>query len=63
MNGRELAERIARTRPEIPMFFLSGFPGDEMVRRDLLPAGAPFLQKPFDAQAFVTKLRELLPVR
>jgi DNA-binding response OmpR family regulator len=39
---------------------MSGHTDDEMVRRNLLAPGAPFIQKPFDAKTIAAKLRALL---
>jgi len=60
MGGRELKERVAELRPNIPVLFISAYTGDEVIRRGLMEAGAPFLQKPFTPEALATKLRELV---
>jgi two-component system cell cycle sensor histidine kinase/response regulator CckA len=60
MGGRELRERVAELRPNIPVLFISAYTGDEVIRRGLMEAGAPFLQKPFTPEALARKLRELV---
>jgi two-component system, cell cycle sensor histidine kinase and response regulator CckA len=60
MGGRELRERVAELRPNIPVLFISAYTGEEVIRRGLMEAGAPFLQKPFTPEALAGKLRELL---
>jgi two-component system, cell cycle sensor histidine kinase and response regulator CckA len=60
MNGRELAEHLAASRPGLPVLFMSGYTNDEMIRRNLLAPEAPFIQKPFEVEAFAAKLRSLL---
>jgi two-component system, cell cycle sensor histidine kinase and response regulator CckA len=60
MNGRELGEHLATSRPALPVLFMSGYTNDEMIRRDLLAPEAPFIQKPFEVEAFAAKLRALL---
>jgi PAS domain S-box-containing protein len=60
MGGRELRERVAKLRPNIPVLFISAYTGEEVIRRGLMEAGAPFLQKPFTPEALARKLRELL---
>jgi two-component system, cell cycle sensor histidine kinase and response regulator CckA len=60
MGGRELRERVAERRPTIPVLFISAYTGDEVIRRGLMEAGAPFLQKPFTPEALARKLRELV---
>ena len=48
MGGRELAERLAERAPELPVVFMSGYTADEVLRRGLMDARTPFLQKPFE---------------
>jgi len=60
MNGRVLAERLKARRPELPVLFMSGYTDDEMIRRELLVVGAPFIQKPFEAEDFAARLRSVL---
>jgi two-component system cell cycle sensor histidine kinase/response regulator CckA len=60
MPGRELARRLAEIRPDLPVLFISGYPGADVVRRGLLDAGRPFIQKPFTPEALAEKVRELL---
>jgi CheY-like chemotaxis protein len=61
MGGRELAERVARLRPGLPVLYMSAYSADEVARRGLLPPDVPFVQKPFTPAALGHKLRELLP--
>jgi PAS domain S-box-containing protein len=60
LGGRELGERLAELRPELPLLFISGYTDDEVVRRGLLSPGSPFLQKPFEPDALARKVREIL---
>jgi two-component system, cell cycle sensor histidine kinase and response regulator CckA len=60
MNGRELGEHLAAFRPGLPVLFISGYTNDEMIRRNLLAPEAPFIQKPFEVEAFAAKLQALL---
>jgi PAS domain S-box-containing protein len=60
MGGRELADRLARLRPGIPVVFTSGYTDGEIVRRGLLEPGTAFVQKPFDPDAIVRLVRERL---
>ena len=60
MGGRELAERLARFRPELPVLFTSGYTDGEIVRRGLLEPGAAFVQKPFTPDGIVRSVRERL---
>jgi two-component system, cell cycle sensor histidine kinase and response regulator CckA len=60
MAGRELADRLAKLRPGIPVLFTSGYTDGEIVRRGLLEPGTAFVQKPFDPDAIVRLVRERL---
>jgi CheY-like chemotaxis protein len=60
IGGRELAERLAALRPDTPVLFMSGYPGDDVIRSGALEPGAAFLQKPFMPQELVRKVREVL---
>jgi PAS domain S-box-containing protein len=59
-SGPELADRIKRLAPSIPVVFTSGYPDGEIVRRGLLEPGALFLQKPFTPTALVRAVQDRL---
>ena len=60
-NGRQLAEQIKTTQPNLLTMYISGYTDDPAVYdRDNLPAGAVFLQKPFTLGSLVKKVREVL---
>jgi two-component system, cell cycle sensor histidine kinase and response regulator CckA len=63
MDGPELARRATELVPELPVLYISGYTDDEMVRRGLLQAGQPFLQKPFTPEALASEVAELLKTR
>jgi len=59
MNGQQLAEAIKQRYPGLPVLFMSGYGGDDILRRGLMTADAPFVQKPFtlDILARAVQLR------
>jgi two-component system, cell cycle sensor histidine kinase and response regulator CckA len=63
MDGSELAKLVGRIRPGLPVLFMSGYTDDEVVRRGLLDAGKPFLQKPFSPEVLIQRVAELLGQR
>jgi two-component system, cell cycle sensor histidine kinase and response regulator CckA len=60
LNGRELSEALALTQPGMPVLFMSGYTGDDVLARSLLPVTAPFIQKPFAPEELVARVRLLL---
>jgi PAS domain S-box-containing protein len=60
MGGRELAGRLAATRPALKVLYMSGYTNDTIARQVLLDARTNFLQKPFASDALPRKLREVL---
>jgi CheY-like chemotaxis protein len=60
MSGREVAQRIARTRPSTAVLYTSGYTPDAIMQHRVIAAGAPFLQKPFTPAALAAKVREVL---
>jgi two-component system, cell cycle sensor histidine kinase and response regulator CckA len=63
MDGRELARRAESLSPGLPVLYMSGYTDDEIVRRGLLEAGQPFLQKPFNPETFGGQVARMLQGR
>jgi len=63
VRGLELAKRISRLRPAMAVVFMSGYSEEALVEGGLLAeANVTLIQKPFDPEALVTKMRQLLDV-
>jgi len=58
MDGREMVKRLAQTRPETKVLFLSGYTEDSI--EGTSESGTAFLQKPFTLQNLSRKIREIL---
>ena len=59
-SGRELARRLAVTRPDTKVLYVSGYTDDAIVHHGMLEAGLNFLQKPFTAQTLARRVRDVL---
>ena len=62
MSGKQLAERVREVHPSMGVVYISGYTDDIVTRRGGLEPGAPFLQKPFDANTLLACVRQALPV-
>jgi PAS domain S-box-containing protein len=60
MNGRELADEFAVTRPNARILFMSGYTDDVAFRTGVASAGTPYLQKPFTPDSLAAKVRQVL---
>jgi CheY-like chemotaxis protein len=60
IDGRELAAHIRRERPNTRVLFMSGYARGLGSSDGRLDAGVHLLEKPFTAQALLTKMRQLL---
>ena len=58
MDGKVLFAHVARIRPSVPVIFMSGHNAAALD----LPAGAPFVAKPFTEQALLKTLQDSLGV-
>jgi CheY-like chemotaxis protein len=63
ISGRELGLQLARLEPELPVLYMSGYTGEDIIQRGLLDPGAPFQQKPFTPEGLARKVREMLDAR
>jgi two-component system, cell cycle sensor histidine kinase and response regulator CckA len=63
MSGTELAERLRRQRPDLPILFTSGNAAGAFQDATELLRDSSFMEKPYDPAALAARVRELLPVR
>jgi PAS domain S-box-containing protein len=59
-SGRELAERLLPTRPEMRVLFMSGYTDDAIFHHGILGVGVAYLQKPLTPSALTRKVREVI---
>jgi CheY-like chemotaxis protein len=60
MSGRQLAELLASTHPDMKVLFMSGYTDDSILQHGVLNPGTAFLQKPFTPASLARKVREVL---
>jgi len=60
ISGHELGQRMRAARPDVPILYMSGYPGLEVAQRGLIAPDAPFIEKPFTAAALAQAVRALL---
>ncbi|HEY7635754.1 MAG TPA: PAS domain S-box protein [Gemmatimonadales bacterium] len=60
VDGRTLGERLRERYPGLPVLYMSGFTGADVIRRGLMDADQPFLQKPFGPDELVHQVQLLL---
>jgi CheY-like chemotaxis protein len=60
LGGRELAEKLKDTHPDVKTIFFSGYPGEALARDGMLDQGIVFLPKPFSMPVLVRTVREVL---
>jgi PAS domain S-box-containing protein len=60
VSGRELAEQLTRSRPDMKVLYASGHTDDSVVRHGILELGTAYVQKPFSPESLARKVREVL---
>lgn len=60
LNGRELAERLNMSHPDIPVLFMSGYVNDDELNDELLADRERLISKPFTTQELLTRIRTIL---
>jgi CheY-like chemotaxis protein len=63
MNGCELARRLALSRPDLPVLYLSGYTDEAIARQGVLNPGIALLEKPFRPRDLAERVREALGSR
>jgi CheY-like chemotaxis protein len=59
-SGPKLADRLATSRPDMKVLFVSGYTADALVHGDLHRTDFAFLSKPFSLNTLARKIRTIL---
>jgi PAS domain S-box-containing protein len=60
LNGRQVADAARLTRPALKVLFLTGYAENAAVGNGFLEHGMEVLTKPFDVEALIAKVREMI---
>lgn len=60
MSGKELADRLAPLHPEMMVFFMSGYTGNDLTGYGEMESSQHFIPKPFRPMDLVKKVRDFL---
>jgi len=60
MNGKELADRLSISLPDLKVLFMSGYADSVIFQSGVLQREFPFIQKPFTKEGIGLQIRQLL---
>jgi PAS domain S-box-containing protein len=60
MNGKELAEKVRFLHPGVRVLYMSGYADDILGKKGIVSAEVNFLEKPFDLDDLVSRVRSVL---
>ena len=63
MNGRQLADRLLKRRPSLPILFTTGYTRNAIVKHGRLDPEINLIAKPFNIDQLARKIRQLLDNR
>lgn len=59
-SGRQLAEQLATSRPNMKVLYMTGYTDDMIVHHGVLETGVALIEKPFSRHSLLNKVRAVL---
>lgn len=63
MNGRQLADRVRESRPDLPVLFTTGYAPETVLRSGIGGAEIGFISKPFTVEQLAHRVRAVIDSR
>lgn len=63
MNGDEFLQKLKKTKPDLPVIIITGFPGSELLERVVKQGPFGVMNKPFTHSDIVNAVKSFLKVR
>ena len=63
MSGVEMGERLSRTRPELPVLYVSGYSDHAKFHSPTGTRGLQFLGKPFQPHELLSRVKSMMARR
>ncbi len=63
MSGADFAREVSVRYPQVKVLFISGYPDDDELVRDVAQYRLPFLAKPFSTAVLLKTVRDLLDAK
>ena len=60
VSGKELADSLQASQPDLKVVFMSGYNADVIATRGILDPGISIIEKPFTTSDLLSKVREVL---
>jgi PAS domain S-box-containing protein len=60
MNGKELADQLKKSRPEVKVIFISGYTEEILSQRGIINSSVNLIEKPFESDHLVRRVRKVL---
>jgi CheY-like chemotaxis protein len=60
MNGRELADQVRLTRPDLKVLFMTGYAEEAAIAKGFLKSGMDLITKPFELTDLSRRVRDMM---